>query len=478
MQVLQKQKDGLKHSFEIKIPAAVIEQNIEKKLQEIGERTNVPGFRPGKAPMTMLKQRYGGSVMGEVIDITVRDSYTKALEEKGLRAAAQPKVEIKQYGDNQDLVYTFDVEVMPEIDLGDFSKLKIERIKCDVSDSDVADALKTLSERHRGKRDLTTPRAAQTGDHVTIDFLGKLDGVPFQGGEGKGYTLHLGSGTFLPDFETGVVGFKVGETRDINVGFPAEYQAPNLAGKTAQFTITVHSIQEEADAAIDDELAKRLGFSTLDDLKAAAQTQIGREYESVARDRNKKQLFDVLFDAYDFELPAGMVEDEFKNIWQQFEDAKKRGAVAEEDKSKSDDDMKSELQNVAERRVKLGLLLAEVGSKNKIDVSDDELRRAIITEAQRYPGQEQRVIDFYRSTPNALMSLRGPLIEEKVIDFIFDVANVTIKSVSREDLFKPNDSDSGAGKKPAKKKEAKSADAAGSGDAEKPKAKAKKAKKE
>ncbi len=455
MQVVEKQKDGLKHSFEVKIPYKIISDNIDKKLVEIGEKVNVPGFRPGKAPMTMLKQRYGGSVMGEVIDITVRESYTKALSDKGLRPASQPKVEIKEYGDDKDLVYVFDVEIMPEIKLGDWSKIKFEKLVAAVTDADVDQALQTLSERHRGTVEVTEKRPAKTGDHVTLDFLGKVDGVPFPGGEAKGHVLVLGSGSFLPDFEAGVVGLSVGEVRDIDVKFPDQYHAPELAGKLAQFTITVHTIAQEGEAKIDDELAKRLGFAGLDDLKAAAKTQIGREYENVARERNKKSLFDVLFEKFDFELPQGMVNDEFAGIWKQFEDAKKKGQIADEDKGKSDDDMKSELRNIAERRVKLGLLLAEVGGHNKIDISDDELRRAIVTEAQRYPGQEQKVIDFYRNTPQALMSLRGPLLEDKVIDFILDAVNVTVKTVSREELFATDDSDAAAGEKSAKPKKAK-----------------------
>ncbi|TAH32773.1 MAG: trigger factor [Alphaproteobacteria bacterium] len=474
MQVVQKEKQGLKHSFEVKIPRSVINQNIETKLQEISEKVTIPGFRPGKAPATLLKQKYGGSVMGEVVDFTVRDSYTKALEEKGLRAAAAPKVEIKEFGDDKDLVYTFDVEVMPEIKVKGLDKVKFEKIKCDVTDKDIDEALKTLSERHKASRELTEKRAAKTGDHVTIDFLGKVDGVAFEGGEAKGYKLHLGSGNFLPDFESGVVGISVGESKDIPVGFPAEYHAPNLAGKTATFTITVHKIEEEMEAKIDDELAKRLGFPSLDDLKEAAKTQIGREYDAVAREKNKKALFDVLHEEFDFELPQGLLEDEFKSIWKQFEEAKKNNQVAAEDKEKSDADMEKELRDIAERRVKLGLLLSEIGSHNKIEVSDDELRRAIIAEAQRYPGQEQKVVEFYSTQPQALMSIRGPLLEEKVIDFIFEVANVTVKSITKEDLFTADDSGKSSGKKSAKS----SKKAESSGDAEEAKPKAKKAKKE
>lgn len=468
MQVLQKEKDGLRHVYEIKVPAKTISQQIDKKLQELGTKVNVPGFRPGKAPATLLKQKYGPSVMGEVVDITVRESYSKALEEKGLRAATQPKVEVKDFGEDKDLVFSFDVEVLPEIKIGDVSKLKLEKIKADVTDADVDQALKTLSERYRGTREVTDGRAAKEGDHVTLDFLGKVDGVAFAGGEGKDYRLSLGSGTFLPDFEAGVVGFKAGESRDIDVKFPENYGHQDLAGKTAQFTITAHKIEEDTEATIDDELAKRLGFASLDDLKEAAKSQISKEYDSVAREKTKRTLFDMLNDEYDFELPQSLVNGEYDAIWGQFSEAKKNNQIAEEDKDKSDEDMQAELRDVAERRVRLGLLLSEIGNQNKIDVSDDELRRAIMAEAQRYPGQEQRVLDFYRSTPQALMSLRGPLLEEKVIDFILESATVTTKPVSKEELFAPAESDGEGAKKSAKSKK---------GDGE-TKAKAKKAKKD
>ncbi len=473
MQVVKKQSEGLKHSFEIKIPRAVINQNVETKLKEISEKVNIPGFRPGKAPMTMLKQRYGGSVMGEVVDFTVRDSYSKALQDNGLRAATQPKVEIKEFGDDADLVYTFDVEVMPQIKIQGLDKIKAVKIKCDPTDEDIDQAMNTLSQRQRPTKEITEKRAAKNGDHVTIDFLGKVGGIAFEGGEAKGYKLHLGSGSFLPDFEAGVVGLSVGEVKDIPVGFPSEYHAPNLAGKTATFTITVHKIEEEMAAEVNDEFAKTMGFASLDDLKAAARTQIAREFDSVAREKNKKSLFDGLEEQFDFELPSGLIEDEFNGIWKQFQDAKAKNQVAEEDKSKSDDEMKQELQAVAERRVKLGLLLSEIGQANKIDVSDDELRRAIIAEAQRYPGQEQKIVEFYSQTPQALMSLRGPLMEEKVVDFLFDVADVTVKSVSREELFSADDSSGTAAKKPAKKK-AESKAAAEDSEDKKPKAKKKK----
>lgn len=477
MQVKQKQQDGLKHSFEVKIPASVIATNIETKLKEIANQVNIPGFRPGKAPMTLLKQKYGPSVMGEVVDFTVRDSYTKALTDNKLRAALAPKVEIKEFGDNKDLVFDFDVEVLPEIALGELAKINIERLECKATDADVDEALNKLSERHRGHADAPAGHAAVDGDRVTLDFLGKVDGTPFAGGEAKGYQLTLGSGTFLPDFEKGVLGFKVGDSRDIPVSFPEQYHAPELAGKTAQFTITVHKIEAAAPAAIDDELAKRLGFTTLDDLKAAAKTQIGREYEQVSRERNKKLLFDVLADAYEFALPPSLVEQEFDAIWKQFQDAKTKDQVAPEDKDKSDDEMRTELQDVANRRVRLGLLLAEMGQHYKIDVSDDELRRAIMAQAQNYPGQEQKVIEYYSHNAQALMSLRGPLLEDKVIDFIFESANVTVKSITKEDLFKVDDSAPKPAKKSAKvKKETAGDDTAVADDA--PKAKKPKAKKE
>jgi trigger factor len=454
MQVVQKQQDGLKHSFEVKIPAQVIALNVEKKLQEIAGQVNMPGFRPGKAPMTLLKQKYGPSVMGEVVDFTVRDSYNQALSDKKLRAAMAPKVEIKEFGENKDLVFNFDVEVLPEIALGDLSKIKLERIECLASDADVAEAIQKLSERHRGFADAPSGHVAADGDRVTLDFLGKVDGIAFAGGEAKGHQLTLGSGTFLPDFEKGVVGFKVGDSRDIPVAFPEQYHAPELAGKTAQFTITVHKIEAAAAAKADDELAKRLGFATLEDLQAAAKTQIGREYDQVARERNKKMLFDVLAETYAFDLPPGLVEQEFEAIWKQFQDAKAKGQVAEEDKDKSDDEMRDELTAIAERRVQLGLLLAEMGQHYKIDVSDDELRRAIMAQAQNYPGQEQKVIEYYSHNAQALMSLRGPLLEDKVIDFIYESANVTVKSMTKEDLFKVDDSAPKTAKKSAKVKKA------------------------
>lgn len=465
MQIAEKLNEGLKREYHITVPAKQIEEQINTRLEEIGKEVQMPGFRPGKAPITLLKQKYGPSIMGEVLDITVRSSTSKAIEEKKLRAAGQPKIEIDDFGEGKDLKFKLSIEVLPEFKLMELSKLKLEKMKVPVSEEEVDSALKTLAQRNPATKEVS--RAAQKGDHVTLDFLGKVDGVAFQGGEAKGYTLVLGSGTFLPDFEKHVEGFKVGETRDIPVGFPAEYHSPDLAGKTAQFTITVHKIAEEIPGQVDDALAKNLGFESLKDLQEAAKTQIDREFTNVARDRLKRELFDMLADKHDFDLPPGLVDGEFENIWDQYKRAKEAGNLDPDDASKSEDEMKVSLRDIAERRVRLGLVIAEIGNVNKIDVSDDELRRAIMAEAGRFPGQEDKILNYFRQNPQAIGNIRAPLVEDKVVDYILEIADVTEKPATKDELFAPVETPSKEGKKSAKPKKEDDAE-------EKPKAKAKK----
>ena len=442
MQITETNAEGLKREFTVTVASNDIEQKMQHRLSEIGRTVRLPGFRPGKVPMPVLRKRYGASVMGEVLEKAVSDSSAQAMREHNLRPALQPKIEIVSFKEGADLEYKMAVELLPEIKPVDFSELQLERLRPEIPEDEIDKAVQRIAEPNR--KSAPVDRPAASGDVAIIDFVGTVDGKEFPGGSAQGHALELGSGRFIPGFEDQLVGATAGEHRDVAVSFPAEYGSEELAGKAAQFAVDVKEVREKQALAIDDDLAKEMGFDALDGLRKAVREQLERDYGGLARQRLKRALLDQLAAKHDFPVPSGMVDLEFETIWKQFQEAREQNkSDVDEDAGKSDDELKTEYRAIAERRVRLGLLLSEVGRVNAITVNQDEINRALGEEARRHRGYEKQVVEFYRNNPEALANLRAPIFEEKVVDFITEMANVADKTVSIEDLLK-SDSDESA----------------------------------
>lgn len=444
MQVTEISTEGLKREFKVVVAATDIESKMNSRLEELGRTAALPGFRPGKVPMPVLKKRFGPSVLGEVIERAVTDSSSQAMGERGLRPAVQPKIEITSFAEGGNLEYKMAVELLPDIKPMNFGELNLDRLKAEATDTEVDEALQRIAEHNSRTEKIEEDRAAQKGDVVVIDFTGKIEGQEFPGGAGTGVHLELGSNQMIPGFEDQIVGHKAGTSFDINVTFPAEYGNSTLAGKAAVFTIGLKELLRKIPAAIDEAFAKAMGFDDVAGLRKSVADQINRDFSRRSRSRLKRQLLDKLAAVHDFAVPQGMVDIEFDAIWKSVEEARQRGDKDPTITGKSDDDLKTEFRGIAERRVRLGLLLSEVGRLNNIEVSQDEVNRALIEEARRYPGQERKVVDFYRNHPEALAQLRAPLFEDKVVDFIVEMAKVTDKPITSAELLRGDDDEAAA----------------------------------
>lgn len=441
MQITETTSQGLKREYKVTVPASQLQGKVETRLLELAHQVRMPGFRPGKVPMQVLKQRYEKSVLGEVLERTVHEGSHQLLTDRNLRPAGQPKVEIVKFEDGQDLEFSVAMELIPDITPMDFKSISLERTVVDVPDSEIEESLKTLAKRQRKAEPAADDHAAEKGDVVVIDFVGRTGGVEFPGGKGDGFHLELGSGMFIPGFEDQLVGKKKGEKVLVKVTFPEAYGNAELAGKEAEFDVTVQEVRQLKDVAIDDELAKALGFEEgVEALRKAAREQMERDYGSAARARLKRKLLDVLAEKHDFVLPEGLVDAEFQIIWSQVEADMKAGRLDDEDKGKDEAQLKTEYRDIAARRVKLGLLLSEVGRANDIQVANEEITRAMIAEARRYPGKEKQVIEFYQKSPEAMNQLRAPIYEDKVVDHILNQIQATERHVSPEDFRKEGES--------------------------------------
>ncbi len=479
MQVSETKSEGLSREYSVSLPASEIEEKISHRLKEIAQTASLPGFRPGKVPVSMLRKRYGPSVMGEILEKAVGDSSQQALAEKDIRPAMQPEIEITSFDEGKDLEYVIKVECLPEIKPVDFSKIKLERLVPTPDEKEVQSALENIAASNKTSAPLKKKRKSKSGDVLVIDFVGSVDGEEFPGGKADAYELELGSNSFIPGFEDQLIGVNAGDDVEVNVDFPAEYGAAELAGKAALFKVAVKEVKEATPAEIDDELAKKLGLESLEQLKETITEEQGRELKNMSRMRTKRHLLDALTDMCDFEIPQKLAEAEFDSIWSQYEEQKKAGE-ADEDEDLTEEEQRAEFKEIAERRVSLGLLLSEIGRLNNIQVSQDDVTRAIMEQARQYQGQEQAVMEFYQKNPEAMQQITAPLYEEKVVDFIIELAKVTDKSVSVDEMMKALEADNEAAeaktkakKKPAKKKAAaKKADAS---DEKKPAAKKKKA---
>ncbi|WP_394820421.1 trigger factor [Sorlinia euscelidii] len=434
MQVTQTQSEGLKREFKVTVPASDLQERRAARLQELARTVNIPGFRPGKVPASVVKQRFGQSVEGEVLDKTINECVSELMKTHDLRPASQPKVDVGQLDDASDLEFTLNLEVLPAITIPETSDITLTRMTAKPAQDGIDKALEELAKRNRSFENIEEARPAKEGDVLNVNFVGKIDGTPFDGGTANDVNVEIGGAGFIPGFAEQIEGMSAGEEKTINVTFPADYQAKELAGKEAQFEIKANSLKKPVDPAIDDELAKKMGFESLEKLRELISSQAENEYSQLTRLRIKRELLDKLAERTDFEAPESMIEAEFGQIWQRIEQDRQNGSLDEEDASKSEDDLRSDYRKIAERRVKLGLLLAEIGREKEISVSREELMGAVQQEAMRYPGQEQAVFEFFGKNPQAVEGLRGPILENKVVDYLIELAQVTDKEVTPEEL--------------------------------------------
>jgi trigger factor len=440
MQITETVSEGLRREFKVVIPQSDLDTKLNGRLEEMKPRMNLKGFRPGKAPVSFLKKTFGKSMMNEIVQDAVNESSQKAITENSLKVASPPKVDLVSAFDQvvdgkTDLEFTVKVDLMPDFELADVSKLKVERLVGEVGDADVDEALKRLAEQSKTFSPREAGEPAESGDTVTIDFVGKVDGAEFPGGKADDFNLGLGTGQLIPGFEDQLVGAKAGEARDVKVTFPADYPEATLAGKDAVFEATVKEVKKPDPIAIDNELAKKLGLDDLATLKDRVRDQLKSDFARASRLHLKRRILDALDEKHAFALPPGMVEGEFDGIWKQVEAELQREGKTAADEGKSEDELKKEYHDIAERRVRLGLVLAKLGEQNGITVAPEEVQRAIAARARQFPGQEQQVFNFYTQNPQAAAEIRAPIFEDKVVDFIAELAEVTDKKVDRETLF-------------------------------------------
>jgi len=433
MQVEQIVSEDLKREYNITIPSDNIKKSIDDKLKSIAKTLKKDGFRPGKVPLEVVKKDYGHKVLGEVLEKELQKTSSEALKNEGLRPAMRPKMEIIDFEEGKDLVYKIEFEILPEVPEVDFSKIEIERRIVDITDKDVDNSIEKIAESAKNFVPVKKARAAKNGDAVNIDFKGFVDDVPFDGGEAQGHQLELGSNSFIPGFEEQLVGAKKDADIVVDVKFPKEYHSEELAGKDAKFEVKINEVLEAGKNEINDEFAKILGVESVAALKEAVKSQLELETNNSSRTLVKKEIFDLLSDQYEFNVPTEMVTIEFDSIWKQVQEAKKQEPDSEEF-NKSDEELEKEYKEMANRRVRLGIMLADIGSNNDIAVTQDEINQAVVSEARKYPGQEQQIFEYYSQHPEQLEALKGPILEEKVVDFLMANVKVNDKKVSIEDL--------------------------------------------
>jgi trigger factor len=457
MNVQEKSAEGLSRTFEVVVPAADLEKKLNAKIDEIRPEVRLKGFRPGKVPAAHIRKMFGASIMSDILQEIVPEATQKTLDDRNLRPASQPAVDVKSDAEDvlkkgADFAFEINVEVMPEFEAADPKTLKVVRPVTKAEDAQIDEALEELAKQNRSYEPKAKTAKAAQGDVVVIDFVGRIDGEVFQGGSAEGARVAIGEGAFIPGFEDQLVGAKAGDEVEIKVDFPADYGVDHLAGKPAVFETKVQSIEAPQDSKVDDSLAERLGLSDLEALRDALRGRFEQELKQASRMKAKRSLLDALDDKHgDIDLPAKMVEAEFEGIWREVQAAKEAGELEDEDKGKSDEELREDYHSIAERRVRLGLVLAEMGRHAKIEVTQEELSRAVNQEAMKYPGREREVVQYFQNNPGAVQALRAPIYEEKVVDYILELADVEEVEVDRETLFSD---DEVPAKKPAAKKKA------------------------
>ncbi len=440
MDIKELEKDGLTHKYQVTVSKEDLAAKLDAKIEEMRPQVSLKGFRPGKVPASHIRKMFGQSIMKDVVEEVLNETSQQAINDNKLRPAGQPQIDLRANGEEvtkgqADLQYNMTIESIPEFEPVDPESLSFTRLKSEIADADVDARLEELASNQKTYKKKAKTAKAKKGDAVLIDFVGSIDGEEFAGGAMEGHQLVLGSGTFIPGFEDELIGVKAGEEKDVVVTFPEDYQAAELAGKEAVFKTVVHEVQGEKPAEVNDDLAKQFGMDDLDALKTALREQMEAEFDGQSKMKLKRSILDALDEKHDFELPPKMVEAEFGNIWNQVQAEKEAGQLDEDDAKKSDDELKADYRKIAERRVRLGLVLAEMGQKADVQISNEELQGALIAEARRFPGQEQQVIEFFQKNPAQLAQLRAPIYEEKVVDLITEKAKVEDKVVDKDVLF-------------------------------------------
>lgn len=440
MQIKELKKEGLSHTYAVTVSKEDLASKLEEKIKEMQPQVSLKGFRPGKVPVGHIRKMFGQSIMKDLVEEVVNETSQQAINDNKIRPAGQPKVDLRANGEEvtkgeADLEYQLTVETIPEFEPVDPEKLKFTRLTHEANAKELDEEVAKLAEGQKSYEKKAKTAKAKKGDAVLIDFVGTVDGEAFDGGAMEGHQLVLGSGSFIPGFEEQLIGVKAGDEKDVKVTFPDPYQAADLAGKEAVFATKVIEVQGEKDAVIDDEFAQKFGVADLEALKAAVKTQYEGQLEMQTRMKLKRAILDELDKKHKFELPPNMVEMEFTNIWNQVQAEKEAGQLDEDDAKKSEKQLEKDYRKISERRVRLGLVLAEMGQKHEIQISNEEIQQAMIAEARQYPGQEQQVIEFYQKNPQAIAQLRAPIYEEKVVDLIIDKAKVTDKKVDKKTLF-------------------------------------------
>ncbi|MCW1427688.1 trigger factor [Novosphingobium sp. JCM 18896] len=435
MQIVETANEGLKRAYTVKIPAKDISARIEGEVKKIAPQLRMPGFRPGKVPANLVKKMHGPQLHQEALNTTIKEAMDKLVADNKLRPAMQPDVSLGDgYEEGKDAELTVSLEVLPQIETPSVDGLKLEKLVVPVSDAEVDAEVARFAGQQKSFTDAKKGKKAESGDQVVVDFLGKLDGVEFDGGKAENQPIELGAGRLIPGFEEQLVGLKVGDETVINVTFPADYGAKELAGKDATFDIKVHAVKIAGEQEINDDLAKNLGLESLEQLKGLLRGQLEQQTAGLTRTAMKRSLLDQLAAGHDFEVPPSMVEAEFQQIWAQLT----HEAGHEEDPEaalKEIEAEKDDYKAIAERRVRLGLLLSEIGQTNGVEVSQQEMQMLLAQAAQQYrPEDRQRFYEYVQQDPLAAAQLRAPLYEDKVVDFLFDKAEVAEREVTKEEL--------------------------------------------
>jgi trigger factor len=447
MQVTETLNQGLKREFTVVVPASELDNRLVTRLNSLKDEVNIKGFRPGKVPINHLRRLFGRSTMAEIVQTVLGEVATNTLKERGERAAMQPDYKLPEsdadaqevLAGKHDLTYTMTYEVLPKIDLVDFKTLSVERPTIDVADAEVDEQVKRLADSTRSYT--TKSGKAAEGDRVTVSYVGKVDGQPFENGSDDNAAIRIGDKTFIPGFEEQLVGLSTGDTATIKVTFPADYRVDSLKGKDATFDITVKAVASADDVAVDDKLAERLGLESLQSLKDTVRQQLQAQYTQAIRQKVKRQILDRLDETHKFELPPRLVEQEFETIWRQIVAELANSSRSFEDEGTTEADARAEYTRIAERRVRLGLVMSEIGDRAKVQITDEEVQRAMAAQLRQFPGQEQMLLDYYRKNPDAIVALRAPIFEEKVVDYLLELVKVTDKPTSREDLMREDEDD-------------------------------------
>ncbi|HEY0439822.1 MAG TPA: trigger factor [Xanthobacteraceae bacterium] len=447
MQVNETLAEGLRREFQVVVPASELGAKVSEKLSELKDRVQIRGFRPGKVPVEHLRRIYGRSVMAETIDAAVQEANAKIVTDNAFRVAMEPKVtlpsdegEVKALIEGKsDLTYTLALEILPKVELADMRAIKLEKPVAPVEESAIDEAVARIVQQNRPFAPKGEGAKAEDGDRVVVSFTGTIEGKAFEGGTAEDITVDIGSNSFIPGFEPQLIGMAEGETRTVSVSFPPNYLNAELAGKPAAFEVTAKQVMAPGAAEVNEEFAKSLGLDSIERLREAIKERLARDHTAATRRRLKRSLLDALDERHRFELPPTLMEEEFNNVWRTvLGDLQSQGRTFE-DEDTTEEKAREEYRKLAERRVRLGLVLAEIGEKNQIKVSDDELNRSVVERVRQFPGQEQQVWEYYRKNPQAMAGLRAPIFEEKVVDYLLELAEVSEKQVSREELFADND---------------------------------------